>query len=385
MELIKPNNKVNSTYRAKIKYYGVIGSTGYAKSTSGYINALVKSGAQVKFHKLGDKVPNDSEIYDIVIIQHIPPIFQKYCNMERRRNPNVKIFALTMWECDRIPLDWADAINKYIDCLIVPCGWNKLVFSKDVRIPIYVVHQNMVPYTPKEPNKIIFDVNDGDYVFYTIGQWTARKQIDKLIRAYLSTFEKGDKVVLFLKTYLRNYSNEEKKVLSKHILKIVDAYPNPASVIFNLDLISDDEIHSIHERGNCFVSPCASEAIGLGACYAGIMGKKVIITGYGGQLDYLKDVDFIKHTVVPSKFCKYEPLNHCMCRGDSCVHFPMYNAKKQNWGNASIQHLSELMLEAYKNRSVGSSNTKQFLLENFNAEKIGREFMGIPEFDKVFP
>jgi hypothetical protein len=41
-------------------------------------------------------------------------------------------------------------------------------------------------------------VNDGDFVFYTINEWTSRKGIEDLIHAFLQTFEGNQKVVRFI-------------------------------------------------------------------------------------------------------------------------------------------------------------------------------------------
>ncbi|AYV83505.1 MAG: glycosyltransferase family 1 protein [Hyperionvirus sp.] len=366
----------------KIKYYAVSNNSGYAESGRAYIKMLRDNGVQIKFCDIfTNDQRHDDFSYNYVIIQLLPTSYRLICNFERRLNKNVKIFGLTMWESDMIPLQWASEINTLLDFLIVPSEWNKYVFSKHVRKPIYVVHQPISDIVVPEVKKnIMANIDKKDYVFYTIGQWNARKRIDILITVYLNTFTKDDNVVLFVKTFLRNYSIADKKILSSHIEKLIKKFPNPARVIYNLDLLDDAEMYMIHRRGNCFVSPCASEAIGLGACYAALMNNRVIITNYGGHLEYLKCVDLIKSEMIPAESCGYLPLNHNNCFGDICKHYPCYDPKLQKWARADSNHLKELMVDAYKKKLEGNMETKQYILDHFNSNKIYAEFKKIDEF-----
>jgi glycosyltransferase involved in cell wall biosynthesis len=53
------------------------------------------------------------------------------------------------------------------------------------------------------------------------------------------------------------------------------------------DDISGSVINAIHAAGDAYVSLTHGEGWGLGAFDAATLGKPVIITGWGGQLDYL--------------------------------------------------------------------------------------------------
>ena len=51
--------------------------------------------------------------------------------------------------------------------------------------------------------------------------------------------------------------------------------------------LSDGEMLALHERGDCFVSLARTEGWGLGTFDAARLGKPVVTTDYGGQLDFL--------------------------------------------------------------------------------------------------
>src|SRR5690606_29329716 len=46
-------------------------------------------------------------------------------------------------------------------------------------------------------------------------------------------------------------------------------------------------LQALHELGDAFVSLARTEGWGLGAFDAALRGKPVVMTGYGGQLDFL--------------------------------------------------------------------------------------------------
>ena len=93
-------------------------------------------------------------------------------------------------------------------------------------------------------------------------------------------------------------------------------------------LSADREIEELHAGGDCFVSLCRGEGWGLGAFDAAAHGNPVVITGFGGQLDYLAGspylVDFELVPVV-------DPMG-----------FPSY-APDQRWAEPDLDHAAALL------------------------------------------
>ncbi len=61
----------------------------------------------------------------------------------------------------------------------------------------------------------------------------------------------------------------------------------PSFALIAADDISGRTIDAIHALGDCFVSLSHGEGWGMGAFDAAAAGKPVLMTGWGGQLDYL--------------------------------------------------------------------------------------------------
>ena len=67
------------------------------------------------------------------------------------------------------------------------------------------------------------------------------------------------------------------------------------------DELSDTQMLALHARGDCYVSLTRSEGWGLGAFDAARFGKPLIMTAYGGQLDFLPAelAYLVDYTAVP--------------------------------------------------------------------------------------
>lgn len=397
-------DRSNILKNIKIKYIGYIGTTGYCDWTSSIVYNLVKFGANIEFEckifqdhvknfedaslnlqLLYYLIENKLDHYDIVIIHSVPEIWQEICIEERKKNKTVKIFGITIWECDKLSLKWKNIIDSSVDYVIVPTEWNKQIFIESVKKPVFVLNYIMNEQISNSTKKSIIDIDEKTYVFYSIGQWNARKRLAILIRDFLTTFTQNDDVALFIKTFLADYTNDQKIKLSKFIDSIIAEYPNAAKVIYNLDALSDEEIQLIHKRGNCYVSPCTSEGIGLGACNAVMYGNHVIITDYGGQIEYLNNVDLIKSKMVPALMCcNYDLLDHSKCEKNFCSIYSMFDPRTQKWAEPDSDDLKRMMLTTYQNKLKGNPESKKYIIENFNSEKIINQFINILKSTNLF-
>lgn len=71
------------------------------------------------------------------------------------------------------------------------------------------------------------------------------------------------------------------------LARLLTRYPNRPAVRLDTRDLSGADIAALHTRGQCFVSLCRSEGWGLGAFDAATHANPVVITGFGGHLDYL--------------------------------------------------------------------------------------------------
>ena len=83
------------------------------------------------------------------------------------------------------------------------------------------------------------------------------------------------------------------------------------------------------------MSLCRAEGWGLGAFDAAAHGNPVVMTGFGGQLDYLGDSPYL--------------VGFELVSVDDPSGFPSY-APEQRWADPDIEHGAELLREVFTER-----------------------------------
>lgn len=306
--------------------------------------------------------------YDTVMVHLIAPYFPLW----RAREPEKKLIGVTVWETDRLmPGSMNDL--QHLDGLIVPCRWNERVFhEKGVACPIHVaphVHHESedVPQALDLPG-----VSEDDFVFYTIGDWKDRKGMHLTLESFCRAFNRRDPVVLVIKT---GQANERRKKggfwywhIGRHIetsvrdiARILEFHKEPPRVVALTQKIPAAQMRDLHHRGDCYVSLTHTEGWGLGAYEAAFAGKPVIMTGYGGQLDFLPGhlshhVDF---RIVPAR---PEGQIDASYKG----HF---------WAEPNLDHGAQLMREVFSHRAEARERGRAlqaFVRAEFVAERIAQ-------------
>ena len=181
-------------------------------------------------------------------------------------------------------------------------------------------------------------------IFYTINEWTSRKEIEKLVECFLQTFENtNDSVLLYIKS-----SGVEKTTGTFFIESRRKKYQNPPEIILCTDIVSESEMKRIHQRSHIYVSLSHGEGTGLGAVEAICYGNPVIITGYGGQIDYLKSgVFYVSSSEQTPSMCNKLQNGHKQCGNeDGCKLYPWY-LPDQHWGNANVDDAKRVLRFVY--------------------------------------
>ena len=327
--------------------------SGYASCGRSYIKALIDYGHDVTINQvsfeaarpdLGDFYSylnpnlNRSIDYEFNII-HLTP--EQYPTHFQYGKINV---GLTVWETTRIPQLWVESCNR-MDAIIVPCEWNVEVFrNSGVTVPIYCV-PHVVCFDGKEivPEFTVDGVPNDVFKFYSIFQFVERKDPVSLLKAYWHAFSEKDKVALILKTYRSDYSQSEKQVVIDTIRRIKASMPMPetqgyASVYLVTDMLSVDEIIGLHKYGDCFVNLNRSEGFGLPEAEAIVLGKPVIVTGFGGVLEFLNDENSLL-------------VNYTLTPVSGMPHIPWYTGD-QLWAQADVLDAAKKMRYIYDNRNI---------------------------------
>jgi glycosyltransferase involved in cell wall biosynthesis len=375
-----------------LKYISWADTTGYAIAAKSYIRALIDTGVVLTWTPMMPgkysyeaqaattwpcpkltTVCNRSIDYDTVLIHTVPEYYPEF--IEQERLDGRRIFGYTVWELDRLPSHWPEVLNR-LDGVIVPCGWNADVFrNSGVKVPIHVVpHLSQFAEIPTLNNvaREALQARLGHksllrdrFIFYTIGYWSNRKAPYLALEAYWQAFDAGDPVLMIVKTsthditswhrHWRNGFHRQHPSPERTVARLAAKYSRPAPFLIIPDeSLSDEEMFALHDMGDCFISLARTEGWGLGAFEAARLGKPVVMTGYGGQLEYLSPeyAWLVNYDMVPV----YEPTWSSSYKpGDY-------------WSEPSVSHAASQLRNIYTNQSAAKERALHL------ADKIACDF-----------
>lgn len=277
------------------------------KLTGQVIPALkrVQELEQVKFDKT-----------DFVIQHYLPPLMVYHAGAK-----NVGYFHAETTHF--APSNWQYNLNLMDEIWVCSKENKESAERSGVRKPVKVVP---IPYYDEYDSiKESLDVgfSKDTYVFYNIGDFSNRKNIMGLIKAYYLAFTRYDNVTLVLKTYCDGQpSHKSAEIIKGEInnlrrqLKLysVDLYP---PVYLLCDYMPNEDIKRLHNLGDCFISLERGAAWNIPCYEATGLGKEVIITGKGGQMEFLESakpfggiqlVEVTKERVEGMASCPYPGL-----------------------------------------------------------------------------
>lgn len=322
----------------------VFDASGYAEWCRSYILALISSGIPVTIGTdpikktgrpitvegvhpdLGEKgkileshVGKDID-YNVVISWLLPGMALEQMAGESK----AKRIVMTLWETDKLHPSWPKHCS-HLDEVWLPGYFNERVFrhsfdrqadqdpkyEKLRTIPLrsFSYPINFDDYDTSTIAKLKHPVTgdpltDSTYVFYSISQWSERKNFSDLLEAYWAEFSAEEDVVLFLKTYGNGFSESEHQKI-QNVIATLASYCNkpqglpPVAVI--RDLLSKKQMLALHKACDCYVSSSRGEGLGLGMIEAGVCGNPVITHCFGEQSSYISMTTGIlyNHTLKP--------------------------------------------------------------------------------------
>ena len=345
-----------------ILYIGQYGTCGYATSTKGYLYDFFKRGIPISWiplyfddSKLSDDcqynviikslIDKKIENYDTVILHSTADIWPDLIKKYKDLVIDKKIIGVTVWETNIYPEKWVESANSCVNEIWCPSRYNSIALkSSGVTVPIKII-----PYVFLKKDLLfkthvkLKDSNnndselDGYYIFYNISELNDRKGIIELIETFCQTFTSSDKVKLVLKLHYKNYDIKNKMYCEDTIKKILNKYENRPNIHYILDNLSEQQMLSLHSIGNCYISLCRSEGFGLPIFDAYNYANDVIVTGYGGQIDYLGKnyPGLVKYELKPITDMKNWNAD--------------YNGV---WAYPDLNHVKELMMNKYKKFGV---------------------------------
>ena len=328
--------------------------SGYGEFARNVISGLVSVGADIKVQPI--KINNDSDglIDQSLIGRHSKPDACIICTVptlaQQFRHPSSKNILYTMWEASRLPEAWAEPCNK-MDQVWVPSKHNVELFSKALKVPVLYAPP---PLALSKLDGIVRPQRsvESPFVFYSIFQWTERKNPSGLIRAYWAAFTGQDDVVLRIKAYIRNpLSNELAQINAEisNLKRAVRLRHYPKIEVIGQPMTSQ-EIIQFHLDGDCFVSATRGEGLGLGLIEAMALGTTCIASETSGHLDFARENCHSVRTTQSPTFGM----------GD---YAPWYTGDMM-WDDVDLGRLTSSFKEARKQRHSGSQTFEKLARED---------------------
>lgn len=343
-------NTLMAMHKAGIKITTKIVSFTADKLDVGYAGNLAK--------KLEKKYKN----YIINLIELTPDHFPVFLE---KGEYNIGYF---FWEVEGLDPKWIEWCNLMDEIWLPSFMFAKMFKDAGVIKPIKVVPCCLDIRLLKCKSFKLPVSKKPKTVFYSIFQWTERKNPRALLETYWKTFAGIEDVALIIKTYRSNFSLEERQFIKKDIKEWKshmkqEHFPKVWLVLEDMNL---EETMRLHATGDVFVSTHRGEGWGYPQMLAMAMGNLVISTNYGGIHEYLSP----REAVLPGyKFSHVQGMEHIL----------WYNSNQQ-WADINLQSFSESLMMAYKSQDKVNRIAKagqRFVLQRFNNQIVGREILKI--------
>ena len=235
-----------------------------------------------------DKVDSNPDIW---IQISIPNEFQRV-----GKSFNIGITAGI--ETDRCDPSWIEGANR-MDEIWVSSQHAKTTLSESSK-PIKVVFEGYDADTYTNHDTMAnLDINlalnslPEDFCFLYTGHWIGRKNVDQLVRIFLSTFsDRENAPALVLKTQVQSNSLADRTRIDKIIKGIRKSFPDqtklPKVYVLQGDL-TDSEMNELynHSKIKAMVSLSRGEGFGRPLLEFSAVGKPIATSRWSGPLDYL--------------------------------------------------------------------------------------------------
>lgn len=297
------------------------------------------------------------EYYDVTIVHTQPePFFDEAYQRTHlfERSPRSYRIGYWYWEFDSIPDAWVKHAEK-VDEVWAATEFVARGLRDRLRIPVRTLFPGvkLAPYERR--SKTHFGLSEQPFTFlFTFHMMSVmeRKNPHGLIRAFKAAFGADENVRLVLKTSFGDRHPVQMQALR-------DDAAAGANITVIDQVYSPDEVLSLMDSCDAYVSLHRSEGLGLTMAEAMLMGKPVIATNFSGNVDFMDESNSL---LVPCKLVKLgKPI-------------PPYDAKLE-WAEPSVEHAAQLMRRVYDNqqwaREVGARG-KASAEANLSLDAAGR-------------
>ncbi len=282
---------------------------------------------------------------------HHPPTYAVKIPLTRNIAENsLSTTCLTVWETDSVPPVWEDILEHLdVEKIIVPCEWNRTAFenfgsSRPVIAVPHLINDSFVEKGTEQ--EIPGIISKDEFTILTVGQWTDRKALDNVIKAYFMEFKEQEDCALIVKTYGNiqdsrpEYQEFQKNEMIRKITSIKNAmlpgsldHTPKCKLHFLYGLYPKGQMNYLYQQSDLFALLSRAEGFGLPIAEAIAYETPALVHSQGGHVDF---------TDPESNF-----IVDCYKAPSYCTIFPLVYSCDSNWFETDLHSARQALRSAY--------------------------------------
>jgi glycosyltransferase involved in cell wall biosynthesis len=257
------------------------------------------------------------------------------------------------WELPEYP-DYSLSNMDCVDEVWVPSEFVRQSMAAKSPVPVLVMPHSIEFKVPADATRAKFGLPPDDFLFlvmYDLNSSQKRKNPQAAIKAFQAAFPKPNGVKLVVKTHGAKTNPED-------FLALQASMENSPDIVLINRTLDYDELRSLQNVSDCFVSLHRSEGFGLALAECMYLGKPVIATNWSGNLEFM---DAGNSCLVDYQLVELK---------ESCGPYK----KGQKWAEPDHQHAAWWMkkiVEDHGFRGQIALNAKTRIADDFSRRKIG--------------
>jgi len=213
---------------------------------------------------------------EIVISHHYP--------VHVPAEPGDAALALFFWEESLVPWDTIALLNRAFRGVLAPSRFvRKALIDSGLSIPVRTIGfaPDLAAFRRLAAER---RKPGGRFTFLHVSSCFPRKGVDVLLAAYAHAFRRGDPVRLVIKGFPNPHNQT-----AVQVARLREADPDvPEIVLVDRDMAAE-ELLALYAEADALVLPTRGEGFNIPAAEAMAAGIPVIVTGYGGHMDFCSD------------------------------------------------------------------------------------------------
>lgn len=350
---------------------------GWGLAAQDYVRALAKTGHNLSIKpiylspNIGHDIDHDLLIHEEnqldktpdIVIQNMLPGFMDYID-------GAKNIGLLFIETNHFEhMGWIQKLNLMDEVWVASHRESQSLLDCGIKVPVHIVPMpiNTERFKNKSTKPLELPEIDDCFVFYFIGEYIARKNIDKLMLAFHREFRNNEPVKLILKVNKTNVSPQD---LVSQIQDDFGIVKQKARLFANevlytqefliADRLNEEELLGLHQRCDCLVIPSSGESLNRPSMEAMAAGNPVIVTKNTGM------ADLGLCSMAAPEIYMIDSRESVVLVGDPAAR-NLYTSN-ETWFEPCVLSLQKAMRAAYINKS--NSNINKEHIERYSYDSV---------------